>query len=180
MPKKSTLKVLEILAVIFGLAYTYLYAIEVVWCWPFAILGSSIFVYLCYVRRIYAESFLQLFYVLMAFYGYFSTSGEFERTYWTVGNHLLLIGTAAVINVGLGYFLKRQTDSALPFLDAFTTVFSIFATWVMVNYVHENWLYFIVIDAVSVWLYYKRKLYYGAILFVIYTVISILAYFHYL
>jgi nicotinamide mononucleotide transporter len=79
MPSKRSLKVLEILAVIFGLLYTLLYAKEIVWCWLFAFLGSSLFVYLCYVRRIYAESFLQLFYVFMAFYGYFSTSGEFKK-----------------------------------------------------------------------------------------------------
>lgn len=180
MPNKRTLKALEFLAVVFGLAYTVLYAREIVWCWLFAFLGSSIFVYLCYLKRIYAESFLQLFYVLMAVYGYFSTEGDFTPQSWTASSHFWLIVAGVAANAGIGAFLKYKTDSAVPYLDAFTTVFSILATWLMVNYIHENWLYWIVINAVSVWLYYQRQLYFGAILFVIYTIISITAYFDFL
>ena len=53
-----------------------------------------------------------------------------------------LLGTIAVAGVGL--YLKRKTDAKTPYLDAFTTVFSLIATWLMIHYVHENWLYLIV------------------------------------
>lgn len=73
--------------------------------------------------------------------------------------------------------LKKFTKTKLALEDSFTTVFSLIATWVMVNYVHENYLYWIVIDAVSVHLYWKRKLYFGSALFVVYTVLVTLGYF---
>jgi len=70
------------------------------------------------------------------------------------------------------------TKSELPFIDAFTTSFSLLATYMTVKKVLENWLYWIVIDLTSVFLYHERDLHLTAFLFIIYTVIATFAYFN--
>jgi nicotinamide mononucleotide transporter len=47
----------------------------------------------------------------------------------------------------------------------------------MVQFIHENWLYWLVIDAVAVVLYARRGLYLGAALFALYGVMAASAYF---
>ncbi|MEM9022534.1 MAG: nicotinamide riboside transporter PnuC [Bacteroidota bacterium] len=171
---------IEALAVLCSLTYTVLYQLGNIWCWAFAASGAVLFVYLCFRRNILAESALQLFYVGMAIYGYTHWNDAWQTLHWPLSSHLLWIGGALGALFLTWQFLQRFTTSAMPLVDAFTTVFSIVATWIMVNYVHENWLYWIVIDAVSVYLYFQRKMYFGAGLFVLYTLLSIGGYFHWL
>jgi nicotinamide mononucleotide transporter len=81
-----------------------------------------------------------------------------------------------LLSLTAGYGLKKYSDAALPWLDSFTTVFSIIATALMVSLFPENWLYWIAIDAVSVYLYLKRGLKITALLFVFYTLLAINGY----
>lgn len=169
------LKWLEGIAVIFGLAYTILITYSYVWCWIAAIISSLMFLYICFAKRIYAESLLQVFYVFTAIYGWMhwsDTSGEIASSLpWSIHGMIILSGAALVIISGA--LLKKMTDAASPYIDSFTTVFSVFATLLMINLIPDNWWYFIVIDAVSIYLYYKRKLYFAAALFVLYTLLAI-------
>ena len=66
----------------------------------------------------------------------------------------------------------------MPLLDAFTTVFSIIATLMVIKKILENWLYFIAIDIASIYLYYSRDLNQTAILFLLYSIIAIVGYYN--
>jgi nicotinamide mononucleotide transporter len=167
----------ESVAVISSFLYTFLYIKVSPWCWLFALVGAIIFTYLCYAKRILAESFLQFFYVVMAIYGYLTMNTEWQMTSWNWQTHMALIGLG-VIGMMLSYFgLKKYTAAKMPLEDSFTTIFSLIATWIMVNYVHENYLYWIVIDAVSVHLYWKREMYFGSLLFAAYSLMVTAGYF---
>lgn len=170
-------RILEALAVISSFLYTFLYIQGIEWCWFFAFVGAALFTFLCFRKKLLAESFLQAFYVAMAVYGYLNMDAEWTMTTWSWQSHLVLIGIGSV-GMLLSYFgLKKFSDAKLPLEDSFTTVFSLIATCVMVNYVHENYLYWIVIDAVSVHLYWKRELYFGSMLYVAYTALVTAGYF---
>ena len=65
----------------------------------------------------------------------------------------------------------------MPLVDTFTTVFSVVATILVIKKVLENWLYWIVIDLVSIFLYFEKDLHLSSILFMIYTIIAIKGYF---
>lgn len=171
--KASTLKIIEVLSVVFSLIYTWTYIQGHSWCFIFGGLGALGFVYLCWLKRIYAESALQLFYVGFAIYGYLNTSDEWLVLHHSWLDNMPYLLTSILGTALLGFGLKRFTNAAAPYLDAFTTVFSLVATVLMVNFIHENWLYWMVIDAVSALLYLKRKLYFGAVLFVLYFFLAI-------
>ncbi len=63
-------------------------------------------------------------------------------------------------------------------MDAFTTWGAVLTTFMVARKVIENWLYWIVIDGVSVFLYIDRGLYLTAALFVAYVVIVVFGYFN--
>lgn len=169
--------VVEALAVLSNIVYLYLYIQGSRWCWPAALVGSLLFVWLCIRASIFAEAALQVFYVGMAVYGFASTTQGMNTTAWSIDHHIWLIVVSAVLTLALGAFLKYNTRAALPWLDSFTTVFSLAATWAMVNVVHENYLYWMVIDAASAWLYWSRGMKLGAALFVVYFGMVTLGYF---
>ena len=135
--------------------------------------------WLCWKRNILAEAMLQVFYVLFAVYGAWASSQPQSWTPQTrsISWHLMAIFCIALITWGVAWGLKRWTQSALPRTDAFTTVFSLWATWLMVQNHHANWAYWIAIDAVAILLYAKRGLPIGAALYAIYLVMAVLGWF---
>lgn len=175
---------LEGLAVLLGLAYVLLAAKESMWCWPAALLSSGIYFYLCIKAQLYAETGLQVFYLIMAIVGWWSwthgrTKAQSTSTdkplpviSWPAKTHILVIALNTAATLLLGWALDTYTDAANPFLDSFTTVFSLFTTWMVTRKVLENWLYWIVIDAAAVYLYASRDLYLTALLFILYTLIA--------
>ena len=132
-----------------------------------------------WLRNIKAEAALQAFYVGFAVYGAW-LSGMAQD--WTPQSaslewHLTALGLTTIATASLGFIMKRYTTSALPWTDAFTTVFSIWATWLMVHNHHANWAYWIAIDAVAIVLYAKRGLPMGAALYAIYLVMAVIGWF---
>ena len=170
-------RAIESLAVLSSFLYTFLYIQDSAWCWLFAFLGAALFAFLCYRKEIVAESFLQAFYVVMAIYGYLTMDAEWKMIEWRFQTHLILVAIGIIGMILSFLFLSKYSKAKMPLEDSFTTVFSIIATWVMVNYVHENYLYWMVIDAVSIHLYWKRELYFGSLLYVAYTAMVTAGYF---
>tara|TARA_B100000965_G_scaffold405283_1_gene438702 strand:- start:1080 stop:1652 length:573 start_codon:yes stop_codon:yes gene_type:complete len=178
---------LETLAVLFSITYVILAARENIWCWLAAAISTSLYIFICYNAKLYAETGLQFFYFLMATIGYLSWKGlkiKNENTVIKKSNiielkikhHFFIILIGILISFILGYILSAYTDAKMPLLDSVTTVFSVFATIMVIKKVLENWLYFIVIDIASIYLYYSRGLDQTAILFIVYTLIAIVGY----
>ena len=99
---------------------------------------------------------------------------------WALPGHVTAIGAVVIAASVSGYLLSAHTDAALPYLDSFTTWGSILTTWMVARKVLENWLYWLVIDSVSIYLYLDRELYLTALLFVAYLVIVIFGYLRWL
>tara|TARA_B100001741_G_C16301369_1_gene481430 strand:+ start:49 stop:645 length:597 start_codon:yes stop_codon:yes gene_type:complete len=179
----SNSSIVEILAVTFSIIYVILAAKENIWCWLAAIISVSLYIYICFSAKLYAETSLQVFYLFMAFIGYYNWNKKEQHlkiSEWHIKKHLYIILTGALLAFILGFIFSTYTDAKMPIIDSFTTVFSIFATYMVVKKILGNWLYWIVIDAVSVYLYDSRDLHLTALLFIIYTSIAIFGYFNWL
>ena len=97
----------------------------------------------------------------MAFYGYYQwnkNDSTLQIEQWTTAKHLLILLIGDYTYFFNGLLLHHYTNAAMPLVDSFTTVFSVFATYMVTKKVLGNWLYWIVIDAVSVYLYFSRGL----------------------
>ena len=88
-----------------------------------------------------------------------------------VTTHAAALATVALVSAVNGYLLATRTDAAFPYLDSATTWAAVWATFLVARKVLENWWYWLVIDAVYVFLYWARDLDLFAGLFVFYIVL---------
>jgi nicotinamide mononucleotide transporter len=170
---------LEYTAVAFNIAYVILAARENIWCWPMGIIGSGLSIWLFLESKIYAESVLFGYYVLMGFYGWWmwrkdkKESGELAIQTLTMGRHVLIALLGYVAAGLLFLILKNLTDAEMPLLDSFTTAFSFIATWMVAKRILENWIYWICLNAMTIYLYLSRDLSVYAMLSLAYTFMSV-------
>ena len=170
--------IVESLAVFFSLIYVILAAKENIWCWGAALISVSLYVYICYSAKLYPETGLQIFYLIMAIIGYFTWNKKNKEKIkeWSEFKHLIIITLGALFSFIMGFYFFTYTDSAMPIIDSLTTVFSIIATYMVVKKVLGNWLYWIVIDLLSVYMYFHRDLHLTSLLFIAYTTIAVYGY----
>ena len=173
---------LEIFAVSSAISYLILAAKEDVRCWYAALFSSLLYMYIMYTAGLIMESFLQIFYICMAIYGWYIWSNkinveqELKITSWKKQYHLYAIITVTLLAIISGFLLEKYTQAALPFLDAFTTWGAIITTYMVAKKIIENWIYWFVIDSISIYLFISRELYLTALLFLIYLIIIIFGY----
>ena len=169
----------EWIAVMTAVTYVILAARKNILCWIFALISSVIYVYLCTLGNLYIEAVLNLFYIAMAIVGWVawnSPSADDRIQSWELKKHLLNIAASGAGAYLLGLCFDLWTDQAFPYVDAFTTVFSLGATFMIVRKVLENWIYWIIIDLVSIFLYHDRGYTLTSVLFGIYTLLAIIGF----
>ncbi|PWH85305.1 nicotinamide riboside transporter PnuC [Brumimicrobium oceani] len=172
---------LEWAGVIIGTFYLIFIARKNRFGWLFAMVSTSIYIYLTYSVGLYIESGLQIFYFVMAIYGWASwnkTPSEKRLIIkWPIKYHIINILVSSVVTLLLGFIMAKYTDQKSPYLDAFSTVFSLVATFMVAQRVLENWIYWIVIDAALIFLYADRGFYLTGFHYLVYTIIAIFAFF---
>jgi len=177
----------EVLGVITSLVYLYFSVRQIIWLWPFGIISSALFILIFFNGKFYADMGLQVYYVGVSIYGwiYWSRGGisRNEKSSLPVCRisrqlALVLSVTGIVIMLGIVYILKNFTDSDVPWGDGFTTAGSIVATWMLARKVLEHWLVWIFVDSVAAGLYFYKGLYPSFLLYLIFTIIAVIGYFH--
>ncbi len=182
-----TLPLWELIAVIAALFYVVLAAKENSWCWPAALISTIIYTVIFYDVYLWMDSLLQLYYIAMAIYGWYcwrqsstKVNASQKIQSWPLLLHGKMIVLLLAISLILGWVMANYTPTDFPYLDSATTVFAVFATYLVAKKVLENWLYWIVIDAVSIYLYIEKELTPTAVLFVLYVIIAIYGYMQWL
>jgi len=175
---------LEIASVVFALAYLVLAVRQNILCWPAALISTLLSLALFFEARLYPETALQLFYAAMAVYGWQQwrnggragdRAGELRVSTWPWSYHALAIGGTLAAALALGAMLSR-TNAAFPYLDSFTSVAAVVTTYMVAKKVLENWVYWLVIDGLTLYIYWQRALYLYAALFVIYLVLVVVGF----
>jgi len=173
---------LELISVIFGLLYVILAARENIWCWPAALIGTATGVIVFWDVSLLMEMALNVYYAGMAIFGWWqwqkggNAHSELAISAWGLEKHLSAAAIIAVLTLVSGFILEAKTQATLPYVDSFTTWAAVVTTWMVARKILENWLYWIVIDIVGVWLFFQKELYLYALLFVLYTIIACFGY----
>ncbi|WP_299011443.1 nicotinamide riboside transporter PnuC [uncultured Shewanella sp.] len=169
----------EALAVIFALLYLVLAMKQSRWCWIAAFASTSIYTVIFWHVALLMESALNFYYIGMAMYGYWVwTQGgdehkgiEITSLPWLT--HGKIIAATGIASIVVGYCMAHYTHAAFPYLDAATTCFAVVTTYLVAKKVLENWLYWVVIDLVSIYLYFSKGLMLTSLLFVFYVILAI-------
>lgn len=178
---------IEIIGACIGLLYLYLEYKANVWLWPVGIVMSLFYVVIFFHGKFYADAAVYLYYIGANVYGLIAWRNSLrlqeekqtvDRIIHTPKKQILPLAlVSAALWLVIFFVLRSFTDSPVPWGDAFTTSLSIVAMWMLAQKQLEQWLLWVVVNAVSLCLYVWKGLYPTAVLYVVYTVVAVLGYF---
>ena len=175
----------EVIAVILSFFYVYWAMKENNLCWYAAFGSTAILTFLFWDASLLMESGLQVYYLLMAVYGWYQWKYGFTQNnqtqampiqVWSAKTHIIHILVVSLLAIGSGYLLQLQGKAAWPFIDSFTTWGAVLTTYMVTQKVLENWVYWIVLDAISIFMYWDRELYLLSLQMVVYTIMAIIGF----
>ena len=175
--------VLQIVGTLLGLLYLWLEYKANIWLWIVGAIMPMVHGVLYLSSGIYADAAMQLYYVVAGIYGlcvWLRGTKREERgvnilhtpTKWIVP----LVVTYALLHVVMYYLLSEFTDSRVPFFDSMSTALSIVAMWMLSRKLVEQWLVWLVVDAISVGLYLYKGIPITAMLYTLYCALAIAGY----
>ena len=167
----------EPLAVALALAYVVFAIKEKRIAWVLAAASAALYLRIFFVVGPVMEASLQVFYILMAVYGWIAWGRDHSKIQlpiqcWPARLHVMLLGGVLFLGSVLGLLISQLTDASLPIIDSITTLAALLATWMVARKVLENWLWWIGIDVVSIVLFLNRGLDLTALLFAGYVVLA--------
>ena len=173
---------LEVPATIAGLLNVYLGARGSIWNWFFGVLTVTIYGVVFYQAKLYGDMSLQAVYFIFQIYGWYEwrycNGGSVKLKITHVDKKLYSVLT--LVTAGLTalfiFLLSHYTDSTTPVIDGFTTALSLVAQWMMCKKWIENWWLWMVVDAVSIYMYAYKQLYLTSGLYLVFFAICCLGY----
>jgi nicotinamide mononucleotide transporter len=172
----------EVVGVLAGVLAVWLTTRQKIWCWPVGLVSVGSFIVVFFRAKLYGAMGLQGVYVGLIAYGWYTWlhGGEdrgairVSRLPRRVVPGLLVLGAAAS---GIaGYWLRTRTDEALPYLDGFTTSFSLIAQWMQARKHIENWMVWVVVDIAYVGMSLSQGLTLTAGLYAVYVGLAVLGF----
>ncbi|HEV7914345.1 MAG TPA: nicotinamide riboside transporter PnuC, partial [Albitalea sp.] len=133
--------------------------------WPLAIVSSLLYFALFWNSRLYGDSSLQIFFAVVALWGWWqwlrgtqADGGALRVRRLGARGRLAALLVVAVAWPALGLFLKRFTDTDVPWWDAFPTAASVIGQWLLGRKYVENWPTWVVVNIISVGLFAYKGL----------------------
>ncbi len=176
---------LDILTTILGLIYILLEYKASIGLWIVGIIMPALDIYLYYSHGLYGDAGMAVYYTAAAIYGYLVW--KFGRKKNQKGMQMpithfrtkLILPTIIFFFVAMAatyYVLTNFTDSTVPLLDSFTNALSFVGLWALARKYIEQWIVWIIVDAVSCYLYINKGIPFKAGLYGLYVVIAVLGY----
>lgn len=167
---------LEFFGTIFTIWCVWLTVKARVLSWPIGIIGTILYLFLFYQIQLYSDLFEQVYFLITSIIGWYiwlhpkTAKEEDKNKELRIGRNtfrinilwagVVALGTALLtwVTVNLNIWLPRYfpEPAAYPFADAFTTAMSFTAQWLLAKKKIENWLLWISVDAIDVWIYWFK------------------------
>ena len=169
----------ELIAFLIAIAGVFLTARGHIAGWILGIIGSAFYVPVFFLSRLYAETGLQLFYMVMGAFGYYNwlRLGKKEESK-TISNITLKQSISLIVLFIIGSFtlakiLQNLSNTDVPYFDACMGISGLLITWMMARKYIENWICWVIVDLANAGLFIYKSLYLTAILYIIMAVIAL-------
>ncbi|MEI6312126.1 MAG: nicotinamide riboside transporter PnuC [Bacteroidota bacterium] len=191
------LSYIEFWGVLTGLIAVYLSSIENVWSWVIGLINVVLFFILFYQVQLYPDMMLQVFYFITNCIGFFlwkfpkkeEENYNKELKISRSSNRSIIIYTSISIlaTLLLGKFSSHLHEwfpklfslpSAFPYIDSFTTVLSIYATFLLMKKKLEAWIVWLIVDIILSIVYLLKDIKLVSIEYIIFCVIAAYGFYH--
>ena len=154
-----------------------------IWTWPVGIAYTLASLYIFFTAKLYADFALHVLFLIMSSYGWY---------YWLHGNnrfdselpvsseskkvlaYSIIICSFSIILTSNLFII--YTDADIPYWDNTTSCLSVLAIWLQSRKKIESWIFWLIIDILSVGIYSYKGLYFYSLLYSIYVVMAFLGY----
>ena len=176
--------VLELVAVVFGVISVLFARKNNILVYPTGLVSTILYVYILFEFQLYGDLIINFYYTIMSFLGWYLWSktkdGHDEFPISTINRKEILVSTLiftiTLTFVALVYhFFDKFTDWT-AYVDALTTGLFFVGMWLMAKRKIENWILWIIADAISIPLYFYKGLTFSSFQFILFTIIAILGY----
>ena len=171
--------ILEICAVVFGIASVVYAKKESILVYPTGIISTIIYVYICYQFTLYGDLIINIYYTLMSVFGWYMWTRlvgdhHIEITRTTKKDKIKAFGifTSTALFVILVYLYFNRFDRITDYFDTFTTGIFFAAMWLMANKKLAHWTLWIAGNIISVPLYFIKGLGLSGIQFTIFLILA--------
>ena len=176
---------LDILTTVLGLIYIWLeYRVSIA-LWFVGVIMPALDIWLYWSHGLYGDAGMAVYYTLAAVYGFYVWKFKktrklkqslpiihLPRRQYLPATLFFLVAWGATY-----YVLANWTNSTVPLLDSFTNALSFVGMWALARKYLEQWLFWIVVDAVCFYLYIQKGIPFKAALYGLYVVIAIAGYY---
>ena len=154
-----------------------------IWTWPIGIAYTFASLYIFFTAKLYADFALHVFFLFMSFYGWYywlQGNGRFDselpvsRESKKVLAYSIIICVLAIILASNLFTI--YTDAELPYWDNTTSILSVLAIWLQSRKKIESWVFWLIIDILSVGIYFYKDLYLYSLLYSIYVAMAFFGY----
>ncbi len=177
---------IEIIAAILSLAGVWWTSVRNPVCWPVGLASVLLYAWVFDAARLYSDALLQLVFAALQVYGWWhwhraardgphADEGAPGRPRVAAPQARVLaasLATGAVGGLALGAFMALHTDAVLPWLDAALAAASLVAQFWMARLYRLNWLLWIAVDVIYVFVYASRGLPTTALLYVAFVALA--------
>ena len=175
----TVLQIIEFIAVVSGMTHVYLLTREKIIAWPFGLLSVGLYIFIFAESRLYSDMILHAIYVILNIYGWWNWANKgpeedqlpvtrLTRTEAAAWSGFILVGF-----IVWGSVMKANTNADFPYPDAFTTVASLVAQFLLARKKLDNWIIWIIVDIVAINIYMLKGLYLTSGLYAVYLFLCI-------
>lgn len=178
---------LDITTTLLGLIYIFLEYRASIMLWLVGIIMPALDIVLYYTHGLYGDAAMAVYYTLAAVYGWLvwkfgrkhqqKDGEEMPITHMPKRLYPAAIIFFVVAWAATWFVLSHYTNSNVPVLDGFTNALSFVGLWALARKYLEQWLFWILVDAVSCYLYVIKDIPFKASLYGLYVIIAVMGYF---
>ena len=147
--------------------------------WPLAIISSLLYFALFWSSKLYGDASLQILFAVVALWGWWlwlrgteASGAALQVRALGARGRWWLLAALALAWPATGLFLKRYTDTDVPWWDAFPTAASVIGQWLLGRKYIENWAAWVVVNIVSVGLFAYKGLWLTMLLYTLFIAMS--------
>lgn len=175
------MEIIEIIGFLFAVLGIYFSAKRKLIFWPLNIISSAAYMFFFYEINLYADSILQIFFILSSIFGWYNWYNNIEKNSDELvirslpkNQIVLIILTIMVIGLIVGFILKNFTNADYAYYDSILLSASIITTLLSAKAYIENWYFWIVINSAYIVLYIYKEAHLTAILYLILIILAII------
>jgi nicotinamide mononucleotide transporter len=168
----------EVIGTVLGIIGVWLMIRQNIWGWPVGLVQVAVYAWVFFDAKLYSDALLQIAFFVIQAYGWWhwlrgvgktsSAQSGLPVTRLSVGAVAGWVVAGTLLTAGWGWFMHRTTDAALPWWDAYILVFSLISQWLQARKKLENWVGWVVVNAVAVGVYWVKDLHLTAGLYLVF------------